>query len=160
MKCLRCQHENAPGMKFCGECGTPLTANPSSPPAPSYAEVTRTLSEALEQQTATADILRVIASSPTDLDPVMNAVAESAARLCEATDSAAFRVDGEVLRLMVSRGTMVRTLAAGETIPITRGSTTGRAVLGGQEHTETPPRHRRLPARRRRFSDRGQVWSP
>jgi hypothetical protein len=50
MKCLRCQHENAPRIKFCGECGTPLTANPSGPPAPSYAEVTRALSEALEQR--------------------------------------------------------------------------------------------------------------
>jgi two-component system, NtrC family, sensor kinase len=85
--------------------------------------------EALEQQTATSDILQVIASSPTDLQPVMEAVAESAARLCEATDSAIFRVEGEVLRRVVSHGSMARSLPVGESIPISRGSTTGRAAV-------------------------------
>src|SRR5262245_9965404 len=62
--------------------------------------------EALEQQTATAEILRVISSSPTDLQPVMEAVAENAARVCGATDSLIFRLDGDDLRLVTVHGPM------------------------------------------------------
>ena len=53
------------------------------------------LKESLEQQTATSEILGVIASSPTDIQPVLDAVAENAARLCDATDATIRRVDGE-----------------------------------------------------------------
>src|SRR5215471_4375857 len=64
----------------------------------------RDLSEALEQQTATSEILRVIASSPTDIQPVLDVVAENAARLCEATDAAIMRVNGDKFWLVASHG--------------------------------------------------------
>ncbi|HEX9820758.1 MAG TPA: GAF domain-containing protein [Methylomirabilota bacterium] len=86
---------------------------------------TRELSESLEQQTATAEILRVISSSPTDVQPVMDAVAERAARLCEATDASIFRVDGDVLRLVAVYGALPR---GREMIPITRASVAGRVA--------------------------------
>ena len=57
------------------------------------------LKESLEQQTATSEILGVIAGSPTDIKPVLDTVAENAARLCDAMDAVVFRRDGESLGL-------------------------------------------------------------
>src|SRR5215204_2710656 len=57
------------------------------------AEADRT--EALEQQTATAEILRVIASSPTQLDAILSTIARSAARLCESEDVQIELVQGD-----------------------------------------------------------------
>ncbi len=93
-------------------------------------ERTRELTEALEQQTATSEILRVISSSPTDLQPVLDAVAENAARLCDASDSVILRVEGELLRLVAGRGPIPRMAVGGdEGVPVTRGSVSGRAVV-------------------------------
>src|SRR5205823_14607249 len=64
----------------------------------------RQLTEALEQQTATSEILRVIASSPTDLQPVFDAIVGSAARLCDATFAALHRFDGQVLTFDAQHG--------------------------------------------------------
>jgi two-component system, NtrC family, sensor kinase len=88
------------------------------------AEALRDKSEALEQQTATREILRVIASSPTDIQPVLDTVAESAARLCESFDSAIWRQEGEQLRLVAHHGPIPATI-----LPIVRGTIAGRAVL-------------------------------
>ena len=87
-----------------------------------HAQVT----ESLEQQTATAEILRVIASSPTDLQPVMDAVAENAARVCGATDSSIFRLEGEHLRLVARHGSLRQDhLTIGDTIPVSRDTVSG-----------------------------------
>ena len=63
------------------------------------------LKESLEQQTATSEILGVIASSPTDIQPVLDVVAENAARLCDATDAQIIRVEGDFTRTVASYGT-------------------------------------------------------
>jgi GAF domain-containing protein/anti-sigma regulatory factor (Ser/Thr protein kinase) len=85
------------------------------------------LREALEQQTATSEILRVISSSPTDLKPVLDAVAESAAQLCDATDATVLRVEGDFLVRAARFGVMP--VPAGETIPLRRGLLSARAVI-------------------------------
>ena len=58
----------------------------------------------MEQQTATSEILRVIASSPTDLQPVFDAIVGSAARLCDATFAALHKFDGQVLTFDAQHG--------------------------------------------------------
>src|SRR3984893_1502790 len=85
---------------------------------------TRELAEALEQQTATGEILRVISSSPTDVQPVFDAIARNAARLCEAFDVVVYSVDGSVLRLVAHHGPM-----PASDVPLHRGTVGGRTVI-------------------------------
>src|SRR6516164_4835378 len=78
-------------------------------------ENTRLLNElrqSLEQQTATSEVLRVISSSPGDLEPVFQAMLENAVRICEAKFGALFRFDGEHLHLAAEVGTPTALLEA------------------------------------------------
>jgi transcriptional regulator with GAF, ATPase, and Fis domain len=100
----------------------------ASPLQASQSELERELTLALEQQAATSAILRSISSSPTDLQLVLMAVAENAARLCNADVSQILRIDGDFLQVIASHGPIPSRLR-GETIRINRNSVAGRAVV-------------------------------
>src|SRR5262249_301655 len=82
------------------------------------------------EQTATSEILRITANSATDLQPVLDAVAENAARLIGAQDAIIHRLDGDVLRDAAHYGLIPRT--PDTTTPLTRDSVAGRATVARQ----------------------------
>src|SRR5688572_8241387 len=96
-------------------------------------DLEKRLAEALEQQAATSQILRVISRSPGDLQPVLDAVAKNAAQLCDARDVIILRTDGDVLRMAASVGDLAapvgRDLRSEFGFPLTRGSVSGRAAV-------------------------------
>ena len=90
----------------------------------------RELAEAREQQTATSDILRVISTSPTEIQPVLDTVARTAACLCDAVDATIHRLDGDRLRIAAHYGPIPLLQAVlDEGWPLDAGSVTGRAIL-------------------------------
>ena len=91
----------------------------------------REMREAAEQQAATSDILRMIARAPADLQSVMDTIAESAARLCDAKDAVIFRVEGDVQQRVAVYGAMPTATAIGMR-GITRGTPVGRAIIDRQ----------------------------
>jgi two-component system, NtrC family, sensor kinase len=89
------------------------------------------LKEALEQQTATSEILGVIASSPTDIQPVLDTLAENAVRVCDAEDALVWRLDENTLRLVAIYGSLPSRGIGAERL-LDRGSVIGRAVMDRQ----------------------------
>jgi GAF domain-containing protein len=92
----------------------------------------RATKEALEQQTATSEILRVISQSPTDAQPAFETIAAAALKLCRASSANVFTFDGELIRI----GAIVNVSPEGADAvqrmyprPITRDNAAGRAVL-------------------------------
>src|SRR6201982_274408 len=110
----------------------PKTKQARSPLASSQetniAQLTREHNEALEQQSATVEVLRIISASPTALRPVLEALVRSAARYCKADDVTLFELDGQDLREAAHWGALRH---GGESFrfPCTRGSVAGRVVL-------------------------------
>src|SRR4030095_1903577 len=85
----------------------------------------RELTESLQQQTATSEILGVIASSPTDIQPVLNVVAENAAKLCDAIDGVIVRPEGDRLRILAKYGQ----IPTASFLPLSRDFPPGRAII-------------------------------
>ena len=92
----------------------------------------RELTASLEQQTATSEILRVISNSPGDIQPVFDAIAANAARLCDAANGLVIRFDGQLLHLAAHYNVDPERLAAVQRAyprPPSRGALSGRAIL-------------------------------
>ena len=94
---------------------------------PTYAELRQQLAEAIEQQAGTSTILRIIAKSPTEIQSVLDTMAEYAARLCGADDAVIWRVEGDSLISVAHFGSIRLMTDIGTASPM-RGGFAGRAV--------------------------------
>ena len=96
----------------------------------------RKLTEAREQQTATSEILRVISSSPTDVQPVFDTIVRSAVRLCDGVIGAVNTFDGELTHVAALYNYTPEALAAVQRMyPMRPGrqQLTGRAILSSND---------------------------
>jgi|SRR5215471_4566863 len=95
----------------------------------SVEDLKRELAEAREQQAATAEILRVISSSPMNLQRVFAEIAASAGRVCDAYDATIYQVVGNSLRLAAHHGSIPVGPVGHFEMPLARGTVAARAVL-------------------------------
>ncbi len=86
------------------------------------------LSELLEQQTATSEVLRVISSSPTNVQPVLDTIVRTAVSLCNSYDAVILLREGENLRIVAHHGPMALDF---ERLPLGRDFVSGRTVIDG-----------------------------
>ena len=93
---------------------------------------TKELTESLEQQTATSEILGVIASSPTDAQPVLEIIAENAARVTQSEDAVIYRVETNALRRAAKYGPLPWGPIGEVGQALSRGTIAGRAVIDRQ----------------------------
>jgi len=99
------------------------------------AQAQHELAEARELQAASAEVLRLISGSPRDVQPVFDAIAERAVRLCNGQFSFVVRFDNELLRFGASHGLTSQGLQIfrqGFPLPVDEGTAAGRAVLHGE----------------------------
>src|SRR6266571_2728848 len=109
---------------------------------------TKELSEALERQTATSEVLGIISSSPNELDPVFETILANATRLCEASYGNLWLCEGDAIRLVALHGAMPAAYAAerrrgamfrrGVGATITRATKTRRPVHVADLRAEQP----------------------
>jgi signal transduction histidine kinase len=127
MKCPRCQQDNpVPDAQFCPRCGAPAEhAQRRATSAASYADVQRELAEAREQQAATSEILTVIRSSPSALQPVFDTIVRNAGVVCGSVDAILWTIDGNELVIRAHHGPLPATIGARQPIS---GSVAGYAV--------------------------------
>ena len=91
------------------------------------ADLKKKLTEALDQQAATAEILKIISTSPTELQSVLEVVVKSAARFCKADDVTIFELDGKDLRATAHWGPIPQVI--GLRIPCVHGHVATRTIL-------------------------------
>src|SRR5262245_1270146 len=137
MTCPRCQQDNPSRAKFCLECGTPVDVRlsiqePNADLKSEMDDLHRSLREAIDQQTATSEILQVMSSSPTDVQPVFDTIVRSATQLCRAAMASVSLSDGRMLYLPANYGSLPDAMAevrARFPRPLDRETVTGRAIL-------------------------------
>ncbi len=115
-------------------------------------ERTRDLREALEQQTATAEILRVISSSPTEMQPVFDAIAKDAVQLCGGSFGGVVRVEDQMMRLVAHHNfsdEAIRSIPTRYPAPVSEQSLVALAAREGvvvhSPDVRNDPRGRRSP---------------
>jgi two-component system NtrC family sensor kinase len=106
----------------------PTLRRRSSPTVGQESELRRERDEALERETAITEVLRIISNSPAELQSVLGAIAESAARLLDVSGAEISRVEGDGLRLMAKHGSFLQR-PVGSIRSINRNWVTGRAVV-------------------------------